>query len=169
MSLFLRNSRIQLHKRLTFKLLNTQAGDDLLVHHPDADTSPVKKSCERVASSLLSRRASGEHRPEKRQQSPLSIFTVLDESLCITITFSACLRASTSGRHEKKRKSERMGEERGWRVKYAPAMINVQQRNLPVALPWRGFLSVFVCVCADVVQVDRFRLSGWNFSWSVWV
>ena len=85
-------------------------------------------------SSLFPPCSSGENRPDQ-QQPPLSIFTVLDESLCITITFPACLRASTSGRDEKKKESERRGEEGGWRMKYAPAAINVQQRNLPVALP----------------------------------
>lgn len=46
----------------------------------------------------------------EQQPPPLSIFTVLDESLGITITFPACLRATASGAEEKKGEEDRAKE-----------------------------------------------------------
>lgn len=89
-------------------------------------------------------------RPDQQQQPPLlTVFTVLDESLCIIITFPAFFYI------KKKSKSERRGEEERWRVKYVPATLDVVQRNLLLALPWRDC----VCVCA------RRYSSGWLIQW----
>lgn len=62
-------------------------------------------------------------RPEwqRQQPPPLSIFTVPAESLCITITFPACLHASTSGRDGKGGVSGRWGEEGGLEDEICPS------------------------------------------------